>query len=286
MTKKNEEKTKEVAVKNDFAVSSEFAEQFDSSLQSAGDTMDADDFRIPKLTLIQQMTKASFNTEGVEVGRYINSIEKMDMGDTLDMFVMTDIKLWQFDYLVHQGANKPPKKEYLTITDFAPFPGLRKDWTEEALPEQVKQKMDAKGIKFEDMVAPDLIYRFYVLLAEEVKEGLAFPYIIDFKRSSAETGNKLKNTFFKMKKLAKVPSYSKVFTMTSEFVQDEFDYYVKKVNGGRNIETEELVAVENWIKELSANAGKYEVDESDTAADNTIVDAEVVEPTAEGKPKF
>ena len=285
MTKKKEETTAVTTRQNEYAVSSDFANKFDQSLQSAGDTMDSDDFRIPKLTLIQQMTKASFNTEGVEVGRYINSIDKNDMGDALDMFIMTDVKLWQFDYLVPQGANKPPKKEYLTITDHAPYSELRKNWHEGALPPEVRQKMENKGIKFEDLVQPDLIYRFYVLLVEEVKEGLAFPYIIDFKRSSAEAGNKLKNIFFKMRKLSKLPSYAKVFTLTSDFVQDEFDYYVKKVSGGRLAEDAEITAVETWIRELAQNSAKYEVDESDSVADEPdVVEAEVVD--SSDKPKF
>ncbi len=270
---------KEVAVKNDYAVSSDFAEQFDSSLSSAGDSMDSSDFRIPKLTLIQAMTKSTFNTEGVAVGNFVNSIDKNDMGDSLDMFIMTDIKLWQWDYNVKKGNDT--KKEYLTITNFADCPNAR-----EAGPTaEVLEKMERKEVKAEQMLKPDLIYRFYVLLADEVKEGLAFPYIVDFKRSSAPEGNKLKNIFFKMKKLAKVPSYAKVFNMTSEFVQDEFDYYIKKVNGGRNIEKEELVAVETWIKELSQNAASYEVDESDNDAD-TIVEAEVVTEENTNQPKF
>jgi len=275
---------KALAVKDDYAVSSEFQGMFDSSLGSAGDTLDAEDLRIPKLTLVQAMTKGSFNTEGAAVGNYINSIEKNDMGNELEMFVMTDTKLWQFDYEVKKG--KDVKKEYLTITDFEGYGDLRKNWKADALPPEVLKKMEAKEISFDNMLPPDLIYRFYVLLVDEVKAGLAFPYILDFKRSSAPEGNKLKNIFYKMKTLAKVPSYAKVFTLSSEFVQDEYDYYIKKCSSGRNIDKEELAAVEHWVKELSQNRNAYQDDESDNEAEGPVtVEAEVVD-SSDGKPKF
>lgn len=280
-TKKNE-----LEVKKDYAVSNEFQEMFDPSLNSAGDTMDADDFRIPKLTLIQQMTKGSFNTENVPAGNFINSIEKMDMGNSLEMFVMTDVKLWQWDYEIKKG--KDVKKEYLTITDYVDCPNIRKEgmWGPKNLPQAVLDKMEREGITFDQLLKPDLIYRFYVLLVDEVKEGVAFPYIVDFKRSSASEGNKLKNLFFKMKKVSKLPSYARVFTLSTDFVQDEYDYYVKKVSSGRNITKEELVAVEGWIKELAENSANYEVDDSDNVAEEDVntVEAEVV--TDNGNPKF
>lgn len=306
MSKKNESDTnesKEVAVKQSTEVSTEMSGMFDNTLQSSGDTMDAEDIRIPKLTLIQGMTKASFNTEGAPVGNFINSIEKMDMGNELEMFVMSDVKLWQFDYMAPQGKNKADKKEYLTITDFEECPDIRKNFSPNNLPQIVKDKMQAKELRVEQMCKPDLIHRFYVVLVNEVKDGIAFPYIVDFKRSSVMEGNKLKNIFYKMRKCKKMvidgkmqafpnglPSYAKIYTLTSEFVQDEFDYYVKKVNSGRFITADETVAVEGWARELQGNADKYVADESD-AVDEDVVEAEhkTVEATVvddNEKPKF
>ena len=274
----------DLVVKGKNEVSTELDSRFDASLQSAGDNMDAEDFRIPKITLIQALTKRSFNTEGVAVGNYINSIDKNDMGNTMDMFIMNDQKLWKFSYLP-KGSDKA---EYLTITDFGPYPNLRKDWTADSLPPEVIAKMEAKDLTFDMLEKPDLIYRFYVLLVDEVVEGVAFPYIVDFTRSSAGTGNKLKNIFFKMRKVAKLPSYAKVFSLGSEFTEgDKGDYYVKTASSGREISTEEIEAVESWIHELQNNQAKYEVAEDDIDAEAetaTVVDAEVVN---EGSgPKF
>lgn len=290
---KKDEETKDVAVRQNTAVSTEFAGMFDQSLQSSGDTMDAEDIRLPKLTLIQAMTKQSFNEQSAPVGNYINSIEKFDMGNELDMFIMSDVKLWQFDYGVPQGKGKEDKKEYLTIVDYDQCSKIREDYKKTGtlnLPVEVVEKAEAKGVDVSKILPPDLIYRFFVLLVDEVKEGMAFPYIIDFKRSSAGEGNKLKNIFFKMRKMAKLPSYAKVFTLTSEFVQDEYDYYVKKVSGGRNIEKEELEAVETWVRELQSNSAKYSVDESEEEAEGEeygeAVEAEVVNNEQGEQPKF
>jgi len=116
---------------------------------------------------------------------------------------------------------------------------------------------------------------------------MAFPYIVDFKRSSAGEGNKLKNIFFKLRKMAKLPSYSKVFTLSSEFIQADYDYYVKKVSGGRNIEADELAAVETWVRELQTNEAKYSVDETeDETVEAEVVDAEVINNNEGNKPKF
>ena len=269
--------SKEVTTKKSTEVSTDFANMFDQSLVSSGDTMDSEDIRLPKLTLIQAMTKSTFNTEKAAAGNFVNSIEKNDLGSSLDVFIMSDVKLWQFDYETKKG--KEVKKEYLTITDFAPYSEVRKNWGKgNYLPAEVIAKAEAKGINEDQLLMPDLIYRFYVLLVDEVKEGVAFPYIVDFKRSSATEGNKLKNIFFKMRKMMKLPSYAKVFNLSSEFVQDEYDYYIKKCTGGRNITKEELVAVETWAKELQSNSTKYSVDESEEEEsfnNEEVVEAEV-----------
>jgi len=275
---------KALTVKQEHAVANEMRGMFDGELVSSGSQMDAEDLRIPKLTLIQGMTKAAFNTKGVGVGKYINSLEKNDMGEQLDMFVMNDTKLWQFDYEVKVGDKI--KKEYLTITDYGPYSKLRENWNAASLPPEVVEKMKSKDVKFEQLLKPDLIYRFYILLVEEVVAGVAFPYIVDFKRSSAPAGNQLKNNCYKMFKQMGLPSYAKVFTLTSALVQGEHDYYIKEVSAGRNIVKEEVKAVENWVREMMNNSDKYVADESDIteAEDTNTFEAEAA--PVKGQPKF
>lgn len=285
MTKKQDKKEVAVQDKNAGAMTNP---SDNAPLIHAGSEMDADDFRIPKLTLIQAMTKAAFNTDSAAVGNFINSIEKMDMGNTFDVFVMTCTKLWRFNYEVKKGNEV--KKEYLTIVDFKPYPKIREEMKEgrAVLPPEVMEKLQRNDVKVEQLLLPDLIYRFSVLLVDEVREKIAFPYMIDFTRSSASEGNKLKNIFFKMWKLAKLESFKKVFTISSDFVQAEHDYYVIKATGGRTTTDEETEAVTTWMRELQNNGVKYETseDDVDSETDSNTVDVEAKPVDDTHQPKY
>ena len=271
---------KEVAVKEEFTPA--LASMFDQSLVSSGDSMDKVDFRIPKLTLIQGMTKASYNTEKAAVGSYINSIEKNDLGDSMDLFVMSDTKLWELKYKVTEG--KKVTEEYLGTIEYTnDNQDLRNN---PRIPEELEQRAQEKGVSVDMLSQINMINRFYVLSVAEVMAGGAFPYIVDFKRASYQAGVQLKNSFFKMKKVQNLPSYARVFTLGSEFIQDEFDYYIKTVSGGRMITQDEIGAVESWIKELSANKAAYKEDDSDEG-ESVVKDVEVeAKVTTGAKPKF
>lgn len=278
-TKKNT--SKEVAVKQSTEVSNEMAGMFDSGLQSSGDTLDAVDLRIPKLTLIQAMTKASFNTEKAPVGNFINNIEKTDEGSSVDLFIMNDTKLWELKYLP-KGKDKV---EYLGTIDYnTANEDLRKN---PRIPSELQEKCEKNGITLQMIIDGqiNMVNRFYVLKVSEVMEGVAFPFMIDFKRSGYQAGVQLKNSFFKMRKVQKLPSYAKVFTLGSEFVQDDNDYYIPTVTAGRMIEKEEIEAVESWVREMMTNKDAYQEvndDGEEYVAEATVVDAEVTG----DKPKF
>jgi len=278
MTKKT---SKEVAVKKSTEVSTEMSSMFDGSLGSAGDTLDAVDLRIPKLTLIQALTKAAFNTEKAPVGNFINNVEKTDMGDSIDLFIMNDTKLWELKYM----PKGKEKVEYLGTIDYnTTNEDLRKN---PRIPAELAEKCEKLGVTVDMLIKGqiNMVNRFYVLKVEEVVNGVAFPYMVDFKRSGYQAGVTLKNLFYKMRRVQKLPSYAKVFTLSSEFIQDENDYYIPIVSSGRMIEKEEIDAVENWVREMMTNKDAYqEVNEEgdDYVAEATIVDAEV----SGGKPKF
>jgi len=278
MTKKT---GKEVALKQSTEVSNELAGAFDASLGSAGDTLDAVDLRIPKLTLIQAMTKAAFNTEKAPVGNFINNVEKNDMGTSIDLFIMNDTKLWEVKFLP-KGKDKV---EYLGTIDYNPQnEDLRKN---PRIPAELAERAEKLGVTLEMILKGqiNMINRFYVLKVEEVMEGVAFPYMVDFKRSGYQAGIQLKNSFFKMRKVQKLPSYAKVFTLSSEFVQADDDYYIPTVTAGRMIEKEEIEAVENWVREMMTNKDAYTevAEDGDDYVETTIVENEAA--TGE-KPKF
>jgi hypothetical protein len=275
--------TKELVVKKQFDVSNEFAGQFDSALgMGAGENIDNDDIVIPKIHLAQALTpEVAVAGNEISVGTYMQSVEKTSMGESMDMFVIGKVKLWQFYYEVKQG--KKTIKEYLGTIEHNPDNKDLKDLV--YIPQELKEKAEEKNVTAEMLLKPDRILRFSVLLVEEVMQGLAFPYFVDFKRSSYPAGTQLESTFAKMRSV-KLPSYAKVFSLKSEFVSNDFDYYVKKVSLGRNIEKEELVAVEHWVREMTVNASKYEADESDAVEGETIIETTSEEVVNNSNTKF
>jgi len=269
----------EVTVKKSTAVSTEFAGMFDNSLASAGDTLDKADLRIPKLTMIQPLTKKAFNTEEAATGNFINSIEKTDLGNSMDIFVMSDTKLWELKYQAGKGS-----PEYLGTIDYTrDNEDLKKN---PRIPSELLERAKENNVTLEMLKAGqiNMINRFYVLLVSEVMEGTAFPYIVDFKRSSYPAGLQLKNTFFKMKKTQGLPSYARAFSLYSEFIQDEHDYYVKKVSSGRMISEEEIQAVELWVREMMNNRDAYQDD--DTSEEDFVEDTNTIEVQAEDTLKY
>ena len=276
-------KTKEVAKATSTEVSTEMEGMFDNSLVSSGDTLDAVDLRIPKLTLIQAMTKATYNTEGAPVGSYIDSIEKTNFGEALDLFIMNDTKLWEVKYDVKEG-NKV-KTEYLGTIDYNL--GNKDLRDKPRIPPELEKRAAEKNVTPDMLSQINMINRFYVLKVEEVLAGTAFPYIVDFKRASYQAGVQLKNSFYKMKKLQKIPSYARVFTLKSEFIQDEYDYYIKTVSSGRMITKDEIEAVETWVREMMTNRDSYSEDNSDDEEAYTVEAEQIEAPTnEEGNPKF
>jgi hypothetical protein len=272
------EQKNELAVTTGFDVSNEFAGQFNTDLgMGAGENIDADDIVIPKIHLAQALTPEAQDAQNeVKVGSYMHSVDKTLIGDTMDMFVIGKVKLWQFYYEVKQG--KKVTKEYLGTIEHNRDNKDLKDLC--YIPAELKEKAAENGVTEAMLLKPDRILRFSVLLLEEVLHGLAFPYFVDFKRSSYPAGTKLETTFAKMRSV-NLPSYAKVFNLKSKFISNDFDYYVKEVSVGRNIEKEELQAVEHWVSELASNADKYAADESDTQEEtfnkDETIDVESVE---------
>lgn len=233
---------------------------FDNSLQSAGDTLEKVDLRIPKMVLVQQMTKRSFNTNNVPVGNYVDSIDKNDLGDSIDIFVMNDTKLWELKYKVGD------KEEYLGSIDYSPANANLRD--NPRIPEELTKKANEKNVTVDMLSQINMINRFFVLKLEDVLNGTAFPYAVDFKRASYNAGVQLKNTFYRMKRLKNLPSYAYVYTLGSTFVQDEHEYYIKSVSPGRMINESEVEAVESWVREVTQNKSNYTTDEAEEEAND------------------
>lgn len=246
MTKKEEKN--EMVVSNPYEVSNEMAKEFEGMGLGAGDNVDNEDIIIPKIQLAQQLSQA-VKDKLCDAGDFINSVEKNVLapaGEGIDIIVMQNYKVWREFEIV-----KGNKKEYLQTIDYM---------GNEHLP--IDETVEGKTIH------RDKVLGFYVLLVDEIKQGLAFPYIVDFTRSSARSGKQLQTYFAKMRSVG-IPSFGKVFTLTSKFIQDEHDYYVKEVSAGRNIEKDELSAVKLWLDNIAKNKDKMREDDSDLREENT-----------------
>lgn len=257
----SKKESKEVVVKNEYAVSNDMASQFEGMGLGAGEEIDTMDIIIPSLMLTQGLTKAVSKGKA-KVGRYINSMNLADIGDSVEVLVMDSQKLWQ-EYRVEPKG----KDEYL---------GTKEYYGNESLPYQYK---DEKG----NECTRKQVLKFFILLLDEIKTGTAFPYTVSFKGASKKAGRELSTHFAKLRSVG-LPSFAKVFTLGTELVEDEHTYYVKTVDMGRNIQKDELDAVKVWLSELKKNKDHIVLDDSEerNEYEGDTVEAEVVNETAKG----
>lgn len=253
MTTKKEE-SKELAVQGNYEVSADLAKEFEGMGLGAGANVDNEDIIVPKIQLCQQLSEA-VKEKLADAGDFINSVDKNVLaakGENLDMIVMQNYKVWRC-FEVKKG-----KKEYTETIDYVGNEGL-------AIDEEIG------GVT----IHRDKVLGFYVLLVDEIKQGMAFPYIVDFTRSSARSGKQLQTYFAKLRSVG-LPSFAKVFTLSSKFITGEHDYFVKEVSAGRNIETSEAQAVKLWLDNIAANKDRMKEDDSDLRNnDDDIIDTEV-----------
>lgn len=259
--KKKEEESKALTVADQYAVSSDLAADFEGLGLGAGEEIDTKDILIPNLMLTQGLTKAVAKGK-VAIGKYVNSTNLTDMGDNVEALVIQSYKVWQEFKIVEKG-----KDEYLGTIDF---------YGNEQLPYQYDNE---KG----EACSRKEVLGFYVLLLDEIKNGVAFPYTITFKGGSKKAGRELTSHFAKLRSV-NLPSFSKVFSFGAELIEDEHTYYVKTVDMGRDITREELGAVKNWIAELKKNKDRIKVDDTEEReeAETVTVEAKVVNESADG----
>lgn len=259
-------KSKAVATKQDNALA--LGGKFNTSLVSASDNMESKDLVIAKIHLAQPMTPEVLEKK-IDGGDYMNSVSKALIAKP-EVFIMSDTKLWQYYYL----PTGKTKKDYLGTIEYFGNEDARKDG---GIPPQLKERAEKSGATLDNILPPDEVFRFYAVMVADVVKGCAFPYMIDFKRSSFKAGRDLKNTMFRIRKETGYPSYAYAYEMGSEIVtNDKGTFFVKKLAQGRVIDEQEIEAVEKWIEELQGNKDKYKEDESDIEEDSNIVEAEVV----------
>jgi hypothetical protein len=257
-----------VAKANELAA---FKGQFKSELGlGAGENIDNDDILLPKIQLVQALSQAVTDKQA-QAGDYFNTVDKVVIGAPIEVIVMSSVKLWQVFKEVPTGKGGKTKLEYVETIDYLGNEDLGID------------EEGADGQK----IHRDKLLRFYVVLASDLADGMAFPHVVDFKRTSYKAGRELQTKFARLRSVG-LPSYAKIFALGTQFIQSEHDYYVKTISVGRSILPEELVQVENWIIELQKNKQKYKADESEDTdnGNSNTVETEVVNKGSANKAKF
>jgi hypothetical protein len=119
----------------------------------------------------------------------------------------------------------------------------------------------------------DQTLNFYVLLASELVEGAALPYVLSCRRTSYKAGKMVINHFTKMGML-KAPAAAKTIKLgCRQEKNDQGHYYVLDVLPGRVSTKDELTTAHEWYKTLSM--GTHKIDDSDLTSEAVKdVDAE------------
>lgn len=248
--------SKDLVVNQSYEVSNDLVKEFEGMGLGAGEEIDSSDILVPKISLMQAMSKPVSKGKA-KVGLFYNSVDLTELGDNLEMIVLDSYKNWQEFRVSQKGQD-----EYIGTKPFYGNENLEYDFKDE-------EGKDCKRIQ---------VLGFYVLLLEDIKNGMAFPYAVDFKKSSKKAGREL-TTYFAKLRSAGLPSFAKVFSLGTELVEDEYTYYVKTVNMGRDITKEELGDVKNWLMQLKERRSDFVVDDSEEKAEAVNVEAEVINDT-------
>lgn len=105
-------------------------------------------------------------------------------------------------------------------------------------------------------------FRFFVVLADDVKEGSVLPYMVEFKSTSLKAGKKLATTMYTKNRAAGLSPAAKVFELSvSKQSNDNGTYAVFDVKATRPSTDEEIEQAFTWFKVL--NQGSHKVAEEE-----------------------
>lgn len=207
------------------------------------------DILVPKLLVMQGLSELVANGEA-SVGQIRDSINGELMGGMLkpkeqpksmEVIAFSAFKTW----VVFEKRNG--KDEYVKTVPIVPE---NEHW---AINEIVG------GVE----VRRDKCLNFYVLRPEEIKAGMAFPYVISFRRTSSYAGKKLATIAAKLKAF-KQPLASKVIDLNvAPEENDKGKYFVYTLEAGRNSTEAEQATCRKWWETLQAKIATIRVDDSD-----------------------
>lgn len=212
------------------------------------------DILISKLLLMQGLSEKVSDGEA-SVGQIRDSVNNTLLGgfvkpkemQPVQMICFSSFKTWVI--FEKRGVGSDAKDEYVGTVPFSPE---NEGW---AISEIVN------GVE----VRRDKCLNFYVLLPSEIEEGVAFPYLVSFRRTSSYAGKKLATIAAKLK-LFKKPLSSKVIELkVAAEENDKGKFFVFDVADGRAATPKEIQTAYEWYQTLKVATVK--VDDSDLKSD-------------------
>jgi hypothetical protein len=214
------------------------------------ESADTSDILIPRIRIMQGLSKLVSSGEAA-VGEIRDTVEGKFLGGKkgkeilpVDIIIFDSFKTWS-EFKMNDGK-----------WDF--FRTIPMDSSNSDLP--LEDLVDGHATR------RDKVLNFYCLLASEVKEGVAFPYLLSLSRTSYTCGKKLMTAFAKLK-VFKKPVAAKHFMLTPVFTEnDKGSFFAFDVTQGDNSSETELSEAYKWHMALKSMKVKVQ-DELETSED-------------------
>jgi hypothetical protein len=220
--------------------------------------IDTSDLVIPKILLMQGMSKL-VQEEKARLGEMRDSLDNSLLGskDTpLEFIPFQVFKSW---LIFHVDGNK------IEYQGQEPMTAANASWPLEEI-------VDGKVIR------RDKALNFFCVLPSEVEEGLFFPKILSFRRTSYQAGKKLETWRAKLKAFNK-PLAAKTFKLISNKTENDLGvFYTFDIEAGRDTTEAELKAASQWRSVVAAKPVK--IDDSDLRSEADKVHVEEAEESA------
>lgn len=208
----------------------------DKSINTIGDNevmwgaeVDTQDITLPRIQLMQPTSDMVSNGQAVP-GDIVHSLDEVVLADKTARVEVLIFRAMKMAYHYENG-------EYTSTTP----------WTAEMT-----------GASF-DVIRP--VFDYYVLIPNQVTEGVAFPLVLRMKGMSVKTARKI-NTFIKQAQVLRQPSCSWVYSVGSILEEnDKGKYFVYDVKKERPSTADELQACKLWFD--TTNNATVVVDEGE-----------------------
>lgn len=215
--------------------------------------LNSKDLMIPKILLMQGLSDAVQDKNlDVDTGDMINSVTLEKLGDEknpVEIIPIHIFKTWVVSF-------KPIKGNKFNYVKTEPMTASNEN---AALEEEGVDEDGNKGTWRRDRTI-----NVYALVAKELAEGGALPYVISFRRTSFTAGKKIATHFAKMGMIRQAPAAKSLMLKCTQEQNDLGTFYTYDVLPGRITTLEEVNTAFDWYKQISASAPK--VDESDLKA--------------------